>query len=335
MFELSETALERVIFAMEDQSGTFFIDMTSGEVVRIPENGSAGAPADAPDTLNAAGATGVAGAGNVGNAALADDVESRGVDLPENLSKPPAWNSRDGFRLMEQFLAGVRNPALRRELGAALVRGKGVFKAFKEALAAWPEAEKAFRDFKTKAMRIRIDTWMDDWREAEGFERLNPPPEDNSDLTVSEFDVNLATLSHAPPGLADMVAEASLEALDLLPAASVRETESLNAILRNAAAGHCAFVEDEEGGLLAASFGVYEESAGRAYGRIRFLYAKPGFRRMGLGESLLNALRGAFLENGIRHVVIDSVFVPPEYAETLAVRGYRHLGVRMVAPLPD
>jgi hypothetical protein len=90
----------------------------------------------------------------------------------EGYAKPPIWSSREGFKLMEDFLASVRQPSARRELSAALARGRGVFKAFKAVLAENQELERAFRDFKIRAMRRTIGVWYDDLREAKGLERL-------------------------------------------------------------------------------------------------------------------------------------------------------------------
>lgn len=296
MFELSDTAMERVMFAMEDQDRSFMIDLSTGDAVPMPAEGLA----------------------------------------PDSCVPPPSWSSRDGFRVMESWHAGLRNPALRRELSAVLARGKGVFKAFKETLSAWPDAEKSFKDFKARAMRKRIESWLDDQREVHGLARLQPEPEDLSDIFASDFEVRVEPLSRAPKGLAELVGKAEAESLDYLPAAAAsREAAALAEALRTERHGHCAFVEDGDGGLLGCAFGFSEESRGRACGEIRFLYVQEGFRKMGLGISMLSALRSAFVAEGIGAVVFDSLLLPQEYAEALAARGYRNLGVRMAAPAPD
>lgn len=291
VFELSTAALERVIFAMEDQAASYLIDLDSGEAV------------------------------------------PRGPDAPANSAPPPAWSSRDGFQLMERFQTSLRNPALRAELAAVLGRGKGVFKAFKETLAAWPEAERSFRDYKTRVMKARVARWMDDLREAEGLERLGEPPEELDDLASAEFEVHAAPLPKSPAALADLVEEASQVGHDLLPAAdNEHELALLLALLASGTSGHAAWIEDDSGGLIGGAFGIAESRAGRSVARIRFVYLREGYRRMGLGGALLDAVTAAFRAEGFERILLDSLLVPPEYGAALEARGYRPMGVRAVIP---
>lgn len=293
MFELSTAALERVLFAMEDQAASYLIDLDSGEVV------------------------------------------PRGPDAPPNTAPPPPWSSRDGFQLMERFQASVRNPGLRAELAVVLGRGKGVFKAFKETLAAWPEAERAFREYKTRVMKARVLRWVDDLREAEGLSRLQEAPEELDDLAVAEFDVRADALERAPAAMADLVEEASLVGHDLLPAAdNEHERATLLALLASGPSGHAAWIEDDSGGLIGAAFGISESRSGRSVARIRFVYLREGYRRMGLGVALLNSVTSAFSAEGYERILLDSLLVPPEFGASLESRGFRPMGVRAVIPPP-
>lgn len=299
MFELTDSALERVIFAMEDHAGGYLIRLDSGDVVPKPASPASG-------------------------------------EAPPGTCFPPSWSSRDGFEVMERFHAALRNPSLRAELGAALGRGKGVFKAFKEILAAYPEAERAFRDFKTRAMRQRIESWLDDLREAEGLERLYSPPDEVPDLAEANFRVEVSALTDMPPGLPALIAEAAEAAKGTMPAPSVEsELQDLNSLFSAGTGGLCAHIADDEGGLIAAAIGLRLSASGRGHGLIRFLFVRQGFRRMGLGRSVLDSLRAALHAEGIGSTVLDSLFLPQDYGATLEALGYRPLGVRALAPPPD
>ncbi|HET7839633.1 MAG TPA: GNAT family N-acetyltransferase, partial [Rectinemataceae bacterium] len=228
----------------------------------------------------------------------------------------PTWSSREGFRLMEDFLATVRLPSARRELGLALGRGRGVFKAFKAVLAAYPDLERAFRDFKHRAMRRSISAWYDDLREAKGLERLGPEPEETEDLIVSDLDIRVEGLGACGRILEPLIRAAEEEALDFLPAAIASfEVARLRGELAGSADGFCAYVDDGEGGALGAAAAVRLVARDRGIGRIVFLSVREGFRRMGLGRALLRAIAAKLSAEGATFLILDSALLPGEYGE--------------------
>jgi ribosomal protein S18 acetylase RimI-like enzyme len=88
---------------------------------------------------------------------------------------------------MERFAAGFRNPPVRDKLTAALDRGKGVFRAFKDVLNAHPEAEQLWFAFKEREMRRVIINWYNGLREEWGLERIGTEPEETEDLVLEDF----------------------------------------------------------------------------------------------------------------------------------------------------
>jgi GNAT superfamily N-acetyltransferase len=248
----------------------------------------------------------------------------------------PTWSSREGFRLMEDFLATVRLPSARRELGIALGRGRGVFKAFKAVLAAYPELERAFREFKLRAMRRSISIWYDDLREAKGLERLGPEPDETDDLIVSDLDILVLSLADAGHLLEPLVAEAEEEALDFLPAAiAAFECSRLRSELASAKEGLCAYVDDGEGGAIGAAVAVLVDSGEQGIGRIVFLGVREEFRRMGLGRALLGALGARLKSEGDRFLILDCALLPEDFAERLSMYGYRSYGARALSRLAE
>ncbi len=247
---------------------------------------------------------------------------------------PPSWSSREGFKLMEDFLCSVRQPSARRELSAALGRGRGVFKAFKEALAQREELERAFRDFKIKAMRRTIASWYDDQREALGLERLGPEPEDTNELLVSDLEIRLAELSEARSLLDPLVSQAEEESLEYLPASvAAFEFDRLRDELDAEEDSVVAIADDGEGGALGVALAFRYAVGERAFGRIPFLFVGRDFRRMGLGRTLLGSLAAGLRAEGIGIIVVDSPFLPPEMAPALSALGYQAYGLRSLSRL--
>jgi len=290
VFELSEKAVEQIVFAMEDQEREMVVDLGSGEVV--PAEGHQG----------------------------------------EEYSRPPVWSSREGFKLMEDFLASVRQPSARSALSAALSKGRGVFKAFKAVLAERPDLERAFRDFKVRAMRRTIAEWYDDIREARGLARLGPEPEDTDELVLSDLDIEILELEEARKYLLPLVAEAEEEGMESLPAPLVAfEIAKLRAEVEGMGGGLCAVAYDGEGGSLGCALGFRTVVGERGFGRVVFLWVKNGFRRMGLGKALLDRATKAFADEGMPMVVLDSAFLPSDFGSGLEKLGYKPFGLRMAS----
>ncbi|GHV69996.1 hypothetical protein AGMMS49928_15530 [Spirochaetia bacterium] len=114
-------------------------------------------------------------------------VSAEDNDDPDRFIPLPEWESSDGFRLMEHFAASFRNPLIRGELTQALNQGKGVFRAFKDTLAQYPEAEKRWFAFKDREMKREILRWYNALREEWGLERIGGEPEETEDLILEDF----------------------------------------------------------------------------------------------------------------------------------------------------
>jgi ribosomal protein S18 acetylase RimI-like enzyme len=264
------------------------------------------------------------------------DLETGEVLPAEGLSgpryeRPPVWSSREGFKLMEDFLASVRQPSSRRELSAALARGRGVFKAFKATLAEHEELERAFRDYKIRAMRRTIAVWYDDLRELRGLERLVPEPEDTDELLSSDLDIRILDLENARRFLDALVDDIWDESLANLPEpVAAFESARLRAEIAAASDALCAVADDGEGGVLGLALGLRVVNGERGFGRIVLLTVKRDFRRMGLGSALLGALTTAFKDEGISLVTLDTALLPHEFGESLSALGFVSYGLRAI-----
>ncbi len=151
-FELTPEIVDQIIFAMEDQEQEFLVDSGTGEIV-------------AGDTE--------AGPG------------------PGSLVRPPQWRPVDGYRLMEKFVATLRNPILREELRGALSSGRGVFRSFKDTLKRSKEIERLWFLFKEREMKRIVYEWYNAHREARGLEKQELEEEETDELVLSDFSLEL------------------------------------------------------------------------------------------------------------------------------------------------
>ena len=94
---------------------------------------------------------------------------------------------------MESFVTSLDNPAYREQLSRALTMGKGVFRAFKDALKGSKEIEKLWFAYKEQRLRGVIMSWYNANREARGLARLPVEPEETEELVMSDFSVCLGS----------------------------------------------------------------------------------------------------------------------------------------------
>ena len=154
-FELTEELLENIVWAMENFEAEHALDAEKGRIISIDE--------DSEDLLELE---------EEGFASFAKAFEAgRLVKLPE-------WDSSRGFQLMEEFVGGLKNPPAKEALRQALGRGRGVFRAFKDAIKGHPEVERLWRAFKDDAMRRVVRLWYEGQAEGWKAEKLCDDPEE-------------------------------------------------------------------------------------------------------------------------------------------------------------
>jgi ribosomal protein S18 acetylase RimI-like enzyme len=239
--------IDKIAFAMEDQKERYAIDVETGELVPLSSR---------PEGL----------------------PEERYVQLPR-------WGSAEGFHLMESFVTSLDNPVYRGELARALTMGKGVFRAFKDALKTSKEIEKLWFDYKERRLRGVIVSWYNANREARGLARLPVEPEDTEELVMSDFSFSWdagdrmedilrldrdAFFELYPHDLPERLTERYEEKRSGIPAPGSRESPVL-------------FAETPDGELAGFAWGFIE---GRSVHIVQ-LAIVPGLRGIGLGEALL------------------------------------------------
>lgn len=149
MFSLSQEIIHQIMFALEDQNTTYVLELHSGR--------------------------------------LEDITSFQDDEIPAGYVELPQWEPANGFRMMERFVAVVRNTTLQRQLRSVLFSGKGVFKNFKNLLKSHPQGEKQWFAFREEEMTRYITQWYNQLREVYGLEQLGEEPEDNEELLQDDF----------------------------------------------------------------------------------------------------------------------------------------------------
>jgi len=298
-FELTEALIDEILFSMEDQEGEFYIDTKEG----------------------------VVGGGYDSDAILDDQDEDEDGWESGRFISLPQWDSASGFRLMERFTTGLKNPLIREELNSALNRGRGVFRAFKDTLGRYPEIEKAWFVFKEKEMKLAIKTWYNGLREEWGMEKIGIEPEETDDLVLEDFrfrpfieeDIEKAKGLHelCRKELANIPAEKgiknSFEAI-------IREAHAFGELKDNLfssppALPPMAAITAESGGGEFAGYISGIAKGGVFY--IQYLEVKPEYRGLGIGETLLNELLDILKKDKISQVLMDIPFWADNFSRVL------------------
>ncbi|AEC02399.1 GNAT family N-acetyltransferase [Parasphaerochaeta coccoides] len=154
----TDELLYQLVFSMEDQDNEYLLDMATGEII------------------------------------FEDNADE---DKPERYLSLPPWGPADGFRIMEKFVASLRNPIHREQLKMILQSGKGVFRQFKDALHSMPPLERLWYYFKDKEIMNVISLWYERQGEVVRLSRLELEIDDDArDLLLSDFIIVQADEGH-------------------------------------------------------------------------------------------------------------------------------------------
>lgn len=273
-FDLTPEVLDRIIFAMEDQTEEHVLDPASGEVLVRPPGSTS---------------------------------------RDEGLVALPEWTPVHGYQLMERFAAGLRNPLLREEVRSALGAGKGVFRAFKDALRKRPEIEKRWYLYKEREMRRVVTDWYNQARELQGLERLSLEPADDRESSEQLIEADFV-FSTGVEGREASIVEADRAAFqEVYAALGAERVEELyrRRIGKYAAVGAPESVvivaEDHAGQLAGFAWVVFHPVpfAPPESWKIVQLFVAPGYRGIGLAGSLVRRCLESASDRGAAAVYVD------------------------------
>jgi GNAT superfamily N-acetyltransferase len=255
-FELSQALIDEILFFMEDQDGNFLLDTQEGIVI------------------------------NTDDEDFVEDDDDRYVSLPD-------WKPSDGFRLMERFTAGLHNALAREELSAALDRGRGVFRAFKDTLTRYPEIEKLWFDYKDREMKREVISWYNALRESWGLELIGEEPEDIAGLALEDFRFREGAAQDSAPA-------------EELHRTCLSENNGSPAILSGMGEwvfpGDVCFVAETAGGDFAGYVSAVRNDSTL---RICAVEVQAEYRGLGLGKALIARVLEQASREKIPRVIID------------------------------
>jgi len=287
VFVLNDAILERIIFAMEDQSKSRVIDLRSGELLPRPEGELDLTMAPPPVWTPADGFH------------LMETYCARLKNLELKRALLKALSHGKGvFKAFRQVLSEYpledlqnreyKNAALRRHVESWL-------DDVRESVGLsrlGPEPEE-------------FDELLDEEFSVEASELAELP----FDLLPLVEEARVDSLAWLP------AAAASLEKAELMDFLDAR---------RSGASVY--FIPESGGRPIAAAAGAVVQTEGRSVGVVRFLYTAADFRDLGLETRLLDAMSAAYRRKGVEQSFVRSIFLKPEIRGILASRGLRILG---------
>lgn len=287
--ELTSELTDEIIYAMENQSGVFFFDALDGVIL----------------------------------------TESEVISFDENrYYRLPVWNSASGFRMMEHFVATLRNPPVCEELRAILKSGHGVFRKFKNVLKAHPDVERLWFSFKEHEMNQKISSWFDDLRELWGLERLELEPEENEGELLHDdflFRVAAAAEEHAETACKEELLKefSDFYGTDLGSVLSEQwkkvNDSSLNGFRT------LVFCETVSGDPVGFAVG-YKTDSDSSVIMISTLFVIPRFRGLGLGKELLDFLLRQCENSAIKAIAVSCSTIPDFFKVHLEREGFSRQG---------
>ena len=295
--ELSSELTDEIIYAMENQGSAFVFDAVDGKVL----------------------------------------PETEAVPRDENrYFRLPVWNSASGFRLMEHFVASLKNPPVCGELRGILKSGQGVFRKFKNVLKEHPDVERLWFAFKEHEMNQVILSWFDDLRELWGLERLELEPEENEDeLLHDDF---LFRVADASDEQAEKTCEEELlkefkdfYGADLGHALSEQYQKVNDSSLEGfRTVVLCETVSGDPVGFAAGSKTGRDSSVIM----ISSLFVIPHFRGLGLGKELLEFLLKQFENSNVKKIAVSCSIIPDFFKVVLEREGFSQLGSVFLLRVP-
>lgn len=312
VFTLDDLLIDNILFAMENQNGTFLVDAENHSVV---EEGAVSAAEPCRST----------------EVKSSDFRQAQGPNV-ERYYEIPLWTSGDGYEMLENFVGTLHNPICYAELRKVLTSGRGVFRGFKDVLKAYPEVEKKFNLYKEKVMKQKIISWYNNLREVWDLEKLPEEDEANTekdlvreDFEFSDFDM-ARDLKSVLDGekflLQEKEAEYQGEALDAVKEIFFREcnhdTDELTGIVCKTLSG------DFSGCILTvpcpqkAKFTVLMTD----------FFVLQNYRGLGIGGELLDCCLEKLRDRGVKRVFIPYQIIPQSIVPVLEQRGFEstHFG---------
>ena len=288
-FNLTDSLVNQLLSALENQEKEFLVDAGSGELVEKTE-----------------GVTG-------------DD---------EKLYELPEWDSADGFKLREDFVSNLNSPVAHENLQEVLHSGRGVFKNFRNVIRDYPEVEKKWHIYRNKKMLEYINRWYNNLREVWGLEKLDYVSESDDSLIHDDFSFTAYNSENDKKELLLEVNATFKERNQNLPDELMQAIYDmwLRQFSAADAAGQTGFVCRSFSNDFAGCLTVSQVSDRQEKVMIlTSLFVPASFRGLGIGAELISMCLSELKKLGKTWLIMPKSFIP-EFLEPLLLRtGFKQI----------
>ena len=287
-FELTDSLIDDIISAMENQDVEYAVDAEEGQLVISDSDGHV------PD-------------------------DERYYILPE-------WGPSDGFELREEFVNNLHSPLAREELQDAMHSGRGVFKNFRNVLKNYPEIDKRWHIFKHRFMSARINEWYKSLREIWGLEKLDQLSESDDTLVHDDFSFKeYDSAADEKTILLNITADSCED--DTLPLEVNKAFYGLwrsqfESLASNQTGYICFSLSDEFAGCITASPLLQNQEV---LVMITSLFVPEQFRGLGIGTELIDMCISSLKNCNKEWVLIPNTIAPDLLQPLLTRTGFRRI----------
>ncbi len=297
-FDLTPEITDEVIFAMEDQTGHFLYDSAECRCVASIER---------------------------------DDDDDRYYAIP-------VWDSISGFRMMDRFVAQLRNPVVREELRTALAAGHGVFRNFKNILKSHPEIERLWYQFKEREMKNIVLEWYNSLRDFWGLDHVGVEPEETGEIVSQDFTFRIYADADEED-LNVLLDSIDVEIAGMLPGGLSEAITDLWDRIRgdgtDVSDGECVFVaESGEGDIVGCAISSPLPEGSVRSAQLTIIAVYPEFRGLGIGKELLSRTITFWSKKEFRWLLFTSPVVSQLFFPVLHRTGFVEKGHVSVLDLP-
>jgi len=290
LFQLTPEIIDMIIFAMENQSEDYFVDLKTGAIISDEE--------------------------------LSEEYDVEDIDL--SLISVPDWLPSDGFQLMESFVAVLHNPVYKELLRKILSAGKGSFRNFKNTVKEHESLTQQWYLHKDNIMRSRVIEWYNLNSEILKYKDVNENTDETENLVLSDF-----VFSINNPKWENIIREKSAESIresfedkkDLLGDYLIDRIEMFSDIPGNIPVFACAESLD---GTLAGVIGgllVRTGPSRRMVAVVNIIWIEKKFRGLGIARHLIDLFSKNALENKAEKLIFELPGKGSVLVSTLESRG--------------
>ena len=233
----------------------------------------------------------------------------------------PEWDSAAGFKLREDFVSKLNSPLAHEALQEVLHSGRGVFKNFRNVIKAYPEVEKKWHIYKNNKMMCYVNDWYNNLREVWGLEKLDYVPEADDSLIHDDFSFTAYNQNDSKELVLQMNAAFRERNENLSPELSQALYNSwLEQFELAQSKGELGFIcrsfSNDFAGCITVSQLLQKQEKVMV---LTSLFVPEAFRGLGIGTELINMCLSELKKLGKNWLILPNMFIP-EYLEPLLLR---------------